>query len=98
MHSRMWNKETDRDLRTVHQQRLCLMEIMAEVVLQEIFSIDTFDPAISNYVTSLQFSPRGDNLFQDTWEQNGNLFTLHFIWPTAFDMICNEFASVDPSK
>lgn len=38
---------------------------MAEVVLQEIFSIGMFDPAISNYVTSLQFFPKGDNLFQD---------------------------------
>ncbi|XP_071575575.1 uncharacterized protein [Temnothorax nylanderi] len=68
---------------------------MAEVVLHGSFSIDTFDPATTDWKRWLQRFTAAAKIFKVSDEQKV-MYLLHFIGSTAFDVICNKLAPTDP--
>ncbi|XP_046145704.1 uncharacterized protein K02A2.6-like [Osmia bicornis bicornis] len=70
---------------------------MTEVVLQGTFSIDTFDPAVTNWKRWLQRFEGAVTVFKVPDDQKV-AYLLHFIGPVAFDMICDKLSPADPYK
>lgn len=68
---------------------------MAEVVLHGTFSIDTFDPATTEWKRWLQRFPATIKIF-NVPDERRVLYLLHYIGSAAFDVICNRMASADP--
>ncbi|XP_076544259.1 uncharacterized protein LOC143305275 [Osmia lignaria lignaria] len=70
---------------------------MTEVVLQGTFSIDTFDPAVTNWKRWLQRFEGAVTVFTVPDDQKV-AYLLHFIGPVAFDIICDKLSPADPYK
>ncbi|XP_077264213.1 uncharacterized protein LOC143898526 [Temnothorax americanus] len=68
---------------------------MAEVVMHGSFSIDTFDPATTEWNRWLQIFIAAIKIFKIPDNQK-MLYLLHYVGSVAFDVICNRLAPTDP--